>query len=92
MDVSLDLVSKVSQTRAARDRTNNAGAAAPAAVPFEAAADVGEPAGGGGGGGGGDGQVVEAAGERRPDEVVDRWALFGFVERNSELRSVLLTQ
>ena len=77
------MVSKVSLTRAARDRANNAGGAAPAAAPFEAAAEVGEVAGARG-----DGPAPEAAEERRADEVVDRWALFGFVERNLALTLV----
>ena len=89
LDVSLDLVSKVSQTRSARDRAN-AEAGAPAAVALEAAVDA--PAAGGGGGGGGEpaNEGVQAE-ERRADEVVDRWALFGFIDRNRELRLVLLS-
>ena len=88
LDVSLDLVSKISQTRSVRDRAN-AERGAPAAIALEAALPEAGAGGGGGGegdgiGGGGDGG--QAAEERRADEVVDRWALFGFVERNPSLR------
>ena len=84
-------MSRVTQTRARNRGEGNAATA----IIADPTAD-GDGGGGGGGGGGG----VEGGGndndgggggppplaERTADEVVDRRALFGFVERNHSLR------
>ena len=88
LDVSLDLVSRVSQTRARNRGEANAATAIVADPAAGGEGHAGQGAGEGGDNGGGDNGGGGAAAERAADEVVDRRALFAFVEQNSSLRFV----